>query len=190
MKITESVFLDVFEKFKNTVYSVVFNYVRNAEDAADLQQDVFVKLLGSDVEYESEEHIKAWLIRVSINLCKNHLRSQSHLSDAPLSEEIPAEGFRPAAMFDVDPAKVGTEIDGIPVLPMSGLETYLAAHKVDIAVLALPEKYRIPLHLFYYEEYSVRQIATAMELPEATVKIRLKRGREKLGKSLRKEDWF
>ncbi|MBQ8314948.1 MAG: sigma-70 family RNA polymerase sigma factor [Lachnospiraceae bacterium] len=156
---TESVFLDVFEKFKNTVYSVVFNYVRNAEDAADLQQDVFVKLLGSDVEYESEEHIKAWLIRVSINLCKNHLRSQSHLSDAPLSEEIPAE--------------VKEESNDLFAL-----------------VLTLPEKYRIPLHLFYYEEYSVRQIATAMELPEATVKIRLKRGREKLGKSLRKEDWF
>jgi len=159
MKITESVFLDVFEKFKHTVYSVVFNYVRNAEDAADLQQDVFVKLLGSDVEYESEEHIKAWLIRVSINLCKNHLRSQSHLSDAPLSEEIPAE--------------VKEESNDLFAL-----------------VLTLPEKYRIPLHLFYYEEYSVRQIATAMELPEATVKIRLKRGREKLGKSLRKEDWF
>ncbi|MBQ8548358.1 MAG: sigma-70 family RNA polymerase sigma factor [Lachnospiraceae bacterium] len=152
-------FLDVFEKFKHTVYSVVFNYVRNAEDAADLQQDVFVKLLGSDVEYESEEHIKAWLIRVSINLCKNHLRSQSHLSDAPLSEEIPAE--------------VKEESNDLFAL-----------------VLTLPEKYRIPLHLFYYEEYSVRQIATAMELPEATVKIRLKRGREKLGKSLRKEDWF
>ncbi len=159
MKITESVFLDVFEKFKNTVYSVVFNYVRNAEDAADLQQDVFVKLLSSDVEYESEEHIKAWLIRVSINLCKNHLRSQSHLSDAPLSEEILAEEKE-------------------------------ESNDLFAMVLTLPEKYRIPLHLFYYEEYSVRQIATAMELPEATVKIRLKRGREKLGKSLRKEDWF
>jgi len=159
MKITESVFLDVFEKFKNTVYSVVFNYVRNAEDAADLQQDVFVKLLDSDVEYESEEHIKAWLIRVAINLCKNHLRSQSRFSDVPLSEEIPAE-----------------------VKDESG--------DLFAMVLTLPEKYRIPLHLFYYEEYSVRQIATAMELPEATVKIRLKRGREKLGKSLRKEDWF
>ena len=159
MKITESVFLEVFEKFKNTVYSVVFNYVRNAEDAADLQQDVFVKLLGSDVEFESEEHIKAWLIRVSINLCKNHLRSRSHLSADPLSEEIPAA--------------VREESNDLFAM-----------------VLSLPEKYRIPLHLFYYEEYSVRQIASAMELPEATVKIRLKRGREKLGKSLRKEDWF
>jgi RNA polymerase sigma-70 factor (ECF subfamily) len=159
MKITESVFLDVFEKFKNTVYSVVFNYVRNVEDAADLQQDVFVRLFSSDVEYESEEHIKAWLIRVSINLCKNHLRSRSHLSEEPLSEEMAAE-------------------------------TKEESNDLFSMVLALPEKYRIPLHLFYYEEYSIRQIASVMELPEATVKIRLKRGREKLGKSLRKEDWF
>lgn len=158
MKITESVFLEVFEKFKNTVYSVVFHYVRNAEDAADLQQDVFVKLLGSDGEFESEEHVKAWLIRVAINLCKNHLRSRSRFSDAPLPENIPVVQEESNDLFAM--------------------------------VLTLPEKYRIPLHLFYYEEYSIRQIATAMELPEATVKIRLKRGREKLGKSLRKEDWF
>lgn len=91
MKITESVFLDMFEKFKNTVYAVVFNYVKNAEDAADLQQDVFVKLFRSDVEFESEEHIKAWLLRVSVNLCKNHLRSRSRFSDAPLSEKLPAQ---------------------------------------------------------------------------------------------------
>ncbi len=159
MKITESLFLDMFEKFKNTVYSVVFNYVRNAEDAADLQQDVFMKLLSSDAEYESEEHIKAWLIRVSVNLCKNHLRSRKHFSDEPLSEEI-------------------------------AVTSKEESNDLFAMVFALPEKYRIPLHLFYYEEYSVRQIATAMELPEATVKIRLKRGREKLGKSLRKEDWF
>lgn len=159
MKITESLFLDMFEKFKNTVYSVVFNYVRNAEDAADLQQDVFMKLLSSDAEYESEEHIKAWLICVSVNLCKNHLRSRKHFSDEPLSEEI-------------------------------AVTSKEESNDLFAMVFALPEKYRIPLHLFYYEEYSVRQIATAMELPEATVKIRLKRGREKLGKSLRKEDWF
>ena len=57
-------------------------------------------------------------------------------------------------------------------------------------VLQLPEKYRIPIHLFYYEEYSVKQIASVMDLPEATVKVRLKRGREKLGKLLQKEEWM
>ena len=71
MKITETVFPEVFEKYRNTVYSVVFNYVRNVEDTADLQQEVFLKLLCSGNDYESEEHLKAWLIRVSVNLCKN-----------------------------------------------------------------------------------------------------------------------
>ncbi len=159
MKMTETVFLDVFEKFKNTVYAVVFNYVRNVEDAADLEQEVFLKLLSHETEFESEEHMKAWLIRVSINLCKNHMRSRSYLSDGPLPEDLQA----------------ATKEEQGELLQW---------------VLRLPEKYRIPLHLFYYEEYSIRQIAQVTDLPEATVKIRLKRGREKLGKSLRKEDWF
>ena len=159
MKMTETVFLEVFEKFKNTVYAVVFNYVRNVEDAADLEQEVFLKLLSRESEFESEEHMKAWLIRVSINLCKNHMRSRSYLSDGPLPEDLPA----------------ATQEEHGELLQL---------------VLRLPEKYRIPLHLFYYEDYSIRQIAEVTGLPEATVKIRLKRGREKLGKSLRKEDWF
>ena len=159
MKITETVFPEVFEKYRNTVYSVVFNYVRNVEDTADLQQEVFLKLLCSGNDYESEEHLKAWLIRVSVNLCKNFLRSKSRMSALSLSEEIPAaEQEKPDELFAVG--------------------------------LTLPEKYRVPLHLYYYEEYSIRQIAEVTDTPEATVKIRLKRGREKLGKALRKEDWI
>ena len=159
MKMTEVVFLEVFEKFKNTVYAVAFNYVRNGDDAADLEQEVFLRLLRSQTEFESEDHIKAWLIRVAINLCKNHLRDNRHRAELPLSEEM---------------AVTEEEVQG-------DLLRY---------VLALPEKYRVPLHLFYYEDYSVKQIAEVTGIPEATVKIRLKRGREKLGKSLRKEDWF
>ena len=167
MKMTETVCLEVFEKFKNTVYAVVFNYVRTVEDAADLEQEVFLKLLSHDSEFESEEHMKAWLIRVSINLCKNHMRSRSYLSEA--------YGFAESAF-------------SLPEdLPSEAKEEH---GELLQWVLRLPEKYRIPLHLFYYEDYSIRQIAEVTDLPEATVKIRLKRGREKLGKSLRKEDWF
>ena len=57
-------------------------------------------------------------------------------------------------------------------------------------VLLLPEKYRIPIHLHYYEDYSTREIAQVLDIPEATVRIRLKRGREKLKKVLQKEDWL
>ncbi len=159
MKITEEVFLEAYEKYKNTVYSVIFNYVKSKDDADELQQEVFIKFYRADTEFDSDEHIKAWLIRVSINLCKNHFRSKKHESDGPLPEDIPYE----------------QEMKDNSLLEI---------------VLAMPEKYRIPIHLFYYEDYSIKQIADVMDMPEATVRIRLKRGREKLAKLLRKEDWL
>ncbi len=159
MKMTQDLFLEAYEKYKNTVYSVIFNYVKNVDDTADLQQEVFIKLFNSETEYESDEHIKAWLIRVSANMSKNHLRSKKHISDAPFPEDIP--------FYD------NMESDDLVK-----------------EVLKLPEKYRIPIHLFYYEDYSIKQISEVLETPEATIKIHLKRGREKLKKSLKKEDWL
>lgn len=159
MRMTEELFLEAYEKYKNTVYSVIFNYVKNTEDTADLLQDVFISLMNADVLFMSDEHLKAWLIRVASNKCKNFLRSRKHISDAPLSEEIPY------------------------------FQTEENSDLLRI-VLELPEKYRIPIHLFYYEDYSIKQIASVLDMPEATVKIRLKRGREKLSKSLRKEEWL
>ena len=52
MKISQDNFLEAYEKYKNTVYSVIFNYVQNIDDTNDLQQEVFIKLLNSDVDYE------------------------------------------------------------------------------------------------------------------------------------------
>ena len=119
MKMTQDLFLETYDKYKNTVYSVIFNYVKNVDDTADLQQEVFIKLFNSETEYESDEHIKAWLIRVSANMSKNHLRSKKHMSDAPFPEDIP--------FYD------NQENDDLVK-----------------EVLSLPEKYRIPIHLFYY----------------------------------------
>lgn len=156
---TEELFCQHYEKYKNTVYSVIFNYVQNTEDTADLLQEVFIKLFATEDDFQSEEHMKAWLIRVSINLCKNHLRSIKTRKIVPLEEDIPFFDQRE----DDDLLKV---------------------------VFTLPEKYRIPIHLFYYESYSIKEIGNILDMPEATVKIRLKRAREKLAKILNKEDWF
>lgn len=156
---TEELFCQHYDKYKNTVYSVIFNYVQNTEDTADLLQEVFIKLLSADEDFQSDEHLKAWLIRVSVNMCKNHLRSLKTRKIVPLEEDIP--------FFDKE------QDNGLIKI-----------------VFTLPEKYRIPIHLFYYEAYSIKEIGNILELPEATVKIRLKRGREKLGKILNKEDWF
>ena len=156
---TEQEFCEQYAKYKNTVYSVIFNYVQNAEDTADLLQEVFIKLYSTDTQFTGDEHRKAWLIRVSVNMCKNHLRTIKNRKNVVLEEDI--------LYFD-----------------------QTADNELLKVVLTLPEKYRIPIHLFYYEDYSIKDIATVLDLPESTVKIHLKRGREKLSKILKKEDWF
>lgn len=148
----------MYEKYKNTVYSVILNYVRNADDACELSQDTFIKLYTYDDVFASDEHVKAWLIRVAINVSKNYLRSRKHVSISPISEELPVE-----EQYEID--------------------------EVVKEVMKLPEKYRIPLHLYYYEDYSISEIADILDLPEATMKTRLKRGRDKLRAVLREEDW-
>lgn len=156
---TDERFLAAYEKFKNTVYSVIFSYVRDHDDASELSQDTFIKLYTYDGGFDSDEHMKAWLIRVAINSCNNHFRSRKHISSSPIPEDLPSE-------------------------EKHELNELLAE------VMKLPEKYRVPLHLFYYEDYSITEIAKVLDLPDATVKTRLKRGRDKLKKTLRKEDWL
>ena len=153
---TDELFVDVYEKYKNSIYSVIFNYVRHYADASDLTQETFIKLYSCGKEFESGEHIKAWLIRVAVNLCKNHIRDTKRRAYTELDDNIPAPE-KPDDYYVLD------------------------------AVLALPEKYRIPIHLFFYEGYSVKQIAAVLSMKESTVKTRLNRGKEKLKSMLEKE---
>ncbi len=156
MAVTDELFVRIYEKNKNSVYSVIYNYIRNTADASDLTQEVFVKLYAYNKEFESDEHIKAWLIRVAVNLSKNHIRDSRWSSYEELDENLPDR----------------EKEDHSDVMS---------------AVLALPEKYRIPIHLFYYEGWSVKQIADVLGLREPTVKTRLDRGRQKIKNRLEKE---
>ena len=153
---TDEFFVKAYEANKNSVYAVIYNFTRNTADASDLTQETFIKLYACEKEFESDEHIKAWLLRVAVNLAKNYIRDSKWFSYEEIDDNLP------------DDRK---EED-------SGLMS---------AVLALPEKYRIPIHLFYYEGWSVKQIADVLGLKEPTVKTRLDRGRNKLKNILEKE---
>lgn len=153
---TELCFSEKYGMFRNTVFSVIFNYLKNTDDASDIMQEVFIRLYDTDTEFQSDEHMKAWLIRVAANLSKNFLRDNRRRQTEVLTEDIP--------YFD-------QSVDS-DLLQM---------------VLALPEKYRIPIHLHYYEGYQVSEIAQILEMPVSTVKVQLMRGREKLRGSLEME---
>ncbi len=148
-------FEEYARRYKDTVYRVALNYYANRQDAEDTLQEVFLRLYLTDKAFAGEEHVRHWLIRVTLNTCKNTLRSRSRRRQVPLAElaaEIPFDQREQSELF--------------------------------LAVMALPEKYRTVLYLFYYEDYSVREIAAALGLRESAVTTRLARARAALKQQL------
>lgn len=150
---------ELVERYQNSLYAVAFNVCKNQQDAEDDVQDTFLQYYNSKKEFESEQHIRAWLIRVAINKAKNMNLSFWRKNKTSL------EDYMETLVF----------------------ETPESEHLFE-TVMGLPEKYRIVIHLFYYEDYSVREIGEILKISESNVKVRLSRGRMLLRETL-KEEW-
>jgi len=132
--------------------------MRNSYDTDDIVQNVYLKLHKNIYNLNDDDHAKRWLIRVAINECKNQFLSNWVRRVIPLDETLVNE-----VSFEAD-------------------------DKVWQAVMSLPQKYRIVIYLFYYEEYSTSEIAETLKLKEANVRKQLQRARERL-KTILKEAW-
>lgn len=146
----------VLQKYSKMVYQLAYVRTKNRADAEDLLQEVFLRFLKSNIPFNDDEHCKAWLIRTTINCSKNLLTSA---------------WFRKTVFLE------------------DGLENYANVAKkgksdVFYAVLELPVKYRVVVHLYYYEDFSVAEISTMLNRKESTVKTQLYRARELLKKKL------
>ncbi|MBQ6786941.1 MAG: sigma-70 family RNA polymerase sigma factor [Lachnospiraceae bacterium] len=150
---------ELIERYQNNLFATAFNVCKNAQDAEDVVQDTFIQYHASKKEFESEQHIRAWLLRVVINKAKNVNRTfwkQNKVSLEDYMETLSFETPESENLFET--------------------------------VMKLPEKYRIVIHLFYYEDYSVQEIASILQITQSNVKVRLSRGRQLLKESL-KEEW-
>ncbi|MCI8327696.1 MAG: sigma-70 family RNA polymerase sigma factor [Lachnospiraceae bacterium] len=150
---------ELMAQYRDNLFAVAFNVCKNAQDAEDVVQDTFIQYYTSKKEFESGQHIRAWLIRVAINKAKNVTRTFWRKNKLSLEE------YMETLAFDT------TESEDL-------FET----------VMGLPKKYRIVIHLFYYEDYTVREIADILKLSESNVKVRLLRGRKLLKEELQ-EEW-
>lgn len=150
-------FTQLMSIHKGTVFRLAYSYLRNRADSEDVVQDVFVKLYRHAGDFESDEHLRRWLIRVTVNECTSLWRALRRRPED--IEEYVATLPAPAQ----DPA---------PDTPRP--------RNLLREVLKLPERYRVPVYLYYYEGYSSREVAALLGLPEATVRTRLARGRAKL----------
>ncbi len=145
------------EKFGNDILRLAYSYMKSREDAEDVVQDVLIRFMQSEKQFNGDEHVKAWLLRVAANLCKDRLKLAWRQREVAIPEG-----------YDVPE------------------ENEVSAERNDILeiVMSLPEKYRSVIHLYYYEEYSIKEIAAVLEKKETTVKTLLKRGREKLANEM------
>lgn len=146
-------------RYRDNLFAAAFNVCKNAADADDIVQETFLQYYVAKKEFDSEEHIRAWLLRVAINKAKNVNHSFWR------QNKVPLEAYMETLAFETPQEETLFE-----------------------TVMKLPEKYRIIIHLYYYEDYSVLEIAKLMKLTQSNVKVRLSRGRKLLKEAL-KEDW-
>lgn len=139
---------EVVAKHSKSLVRLAFTYVKNEQDAEDVVQEVFLSWLRAAKAFSGEEHEKAWLIRATINRCKNLLKSRWFRGRRPLTDDLSCLVREESALLS--------------------------------AVLELDEKYRLPIHLHYYEGYEIREIAEMLGESPATIGTRLARGRERL----------
>ena len=155
---TDEAFAQAAREWSDTVYRVAYHALNNPADAEDVAQTVLLRLYEHKKEFESEEHMKHWLLRVAVNESRKLLRSFWRRTSVPLEE------WRETAAPE-DPAKA----------------------EVLEAVMALEPKYRLAVYLYYYEGLSVAEAAAAMRANPSTVQTWLLRARERLRKSLTEE---
>ena len=139
---------EIFEKYADTVYRVALSHTNQQADAEDVFQEVFVKLFVKGTAFKSDEHIKAWLIRVTINKCYDLHKSAWNKKTVELTPEL-------------------TDVSQEPI-------------DIEYALVRLPLNYRSVIHLFYFEDMSITQIAKTLQTNENTVKTWLSRARKLL----------
>ncbi len=142
-------FPEKYSLYSDMLYRICMVYLGNKEDVEEAMQEAFMKLIYKSPRFINNEHEKAWLIRVTVNLCKDMVRSVWHKR----------------------------------VIRMDIIKNYYD-NAADICImeeiLKLSPKYKDIIYLYYFEQYTVKEIAEILKVSESAVKMRLKRGREAL----------
>ena len=153
---SQNYIIDTIETYSDMVYRIALTRVKTKDTAEDIYQDVFLKFSSKLPKFKSEEHKKAWLIRVTINTSNNYLKSAWNKRNVELKEDIKYEEEK---------------IENID--------------NVYDEVKKLPNDYQTVIYLYYYEGYKVNEISKLLSKKEGTIKTWLSRAREILRENLK-----
>ena len=160
MEVTKDYISGLLDKYGDMVLRIAYTYLKNRADAEDIVQDVFLRIIDKKPSFNDENHEKSWLIRATINMCKNKVNLFWN--------------------------KNKCSIDDVQEFAVS--DKYNTDTSVFQAVMALGEKYRVVVYMYYYEGYSTPEIAKVIGKSETTIRSLLHRARNKL-KDMLKEDY-
>ena len=160
MEVTKDYISDLLDKYGDMVLRIAYTYLKNRADAEDIVQDVFLRIIDKKPSFNDENHEKSWLIRATINMCKNKVNLFWN--------------------------KNKCSIDDVQEFAVS--DKYNTDTSVFQAVMALGEKYRVVVYMYYYEGYSTPEIAKVIGKSETTIRSLLHRARNKL-KDMLKEHY-
>lgn len=156
---TEEQLNQAAEQYRDMIFRLAFHYCKNPHDADDIVQTVLLRLLSCKRKPEGEEHLRHWLLHVTCNECKRLLVAPWRQRQASL------EDYANTLYADAPEEE-----------------------SLFLAVMALPKAYRAVIYLYYYEGYSVNEIAQIVGSRPATVRTRMYRARQLLKDKI-KEDW-
>lgn len=156
---TNELFTQLATQYIDTVFRVAVSFLKNKTEAEDVTQNVMLKLYREPKPFAGEAHIKHWLIRVTINECKKTVRSPRWASE--------------------------------DIADYANTLSFTTPEHSDLfyAVMDLPQKYRVPIFLYYYEDYSIAEISKLMSIPAPTIATRLHRGRQLLKSKLQEAEY-
>lgn len=147
----------IFERQHRRVYRIAMMMLRSSADAEDAVQNVFLKFVEKGQDFHDEEHENAWFITVTRNYCKDQLKSIWHRR--------------------VDFGEI----------PETADETEEKEERILPYIMKLKDKHREVIYLYYYEEYSVKEMASILGRGESTIRTQLSSARGKLKRMLEKE---
>ena len=150
----EEYITNIVRKYSNMVYRLALTRCANSDSADDIFQEVFLKFSEKLPTFKDEEHEKAWIIRVTINMTINHNKSSWNTRTVELNDNLASDG----------------EVNH--------------TNTVFDEVMKLSQEYRTVVYLFYYEGYQVKEISKMMKKSEGTIKTWLYRAREQLKERL------
>jgi RNA polymerase sigma-70 factor (ECF subfamily) len=166
----ERAYREMVRRYQGAVVNLAWRITGNADDAAEVAQETFIRVLRSLQSYDPTRPFRSWLFKIASNLALDTIRRRKR---RPISLEDLADEEGPP----IEPADLGPG-------PEEGLRIERSEGRFDALVAELPQQYQAILFLRYREEFSYDEIAETLGLPLGTVKVRIHRAHEFLRRKL------